>query len=76
MKRLKELRLERGYTQKKMQELTGIDQRNYSKLETGQRYPTTIQLIRLSIALQTSVDYLVGLTENKAPYPPTSIPRK
>lgn len=33
MNRLKELRKERGYTQVKMQMLTGIDQSDYSKIE-------------------------------------------
>ena len=32
-KRLQELRRERGYTQVKMQMLTGIDQSDYSKIE-------------------------------------------
>ncbi len=35
MTRLKELRLGRGYTQIKMQHLTGIDQSDYSKIENG-----------------------------------------
>lgn len=35
MSRLKELRRERGYTQIKMQHLTGIDQSDYSKLKTA-----------------------------------------
>ena len=33
MSRLKELRKEKGYTQVKMQLLTGIDQSDYSKKE-------------------------------------------
>ena len=33
MSRLKELRKEKGYTQVKMQLLTGIDQSDYSKIE-------------------------------------------
>ena len=40
MNRLKQLRLEKGYTQIKMQMLTGIDQSDYSKLENGKRYYT------------------------------------
>ncbi len=36
--RLKQLRKERGYTQVKMQLLTGIDQSDYSKIENGKRY--------------------------------------
>lgn len=35
MTRLKELRCKRGYTQIKMQQLTGIAQSYYSKLENG-----------------------------------------
>lgn len=35
MSRLKELRKMRGYTQIKMQMLTGIDQSDYSKIENG-----------------------------------------
>ena len=38
MNRLKDLRKERGYTQIKMQMLTGIDQSDYSKIENGKRY--------------------------------------
>ena len=37
MSRLKELRKEKGYTQVKMQLLTGIDQSDYSKIEIGIR---------------------------------------
>ena len=35
MGRLKDLRKERGFTQVKMQLLTGIDQSDYSKIENG-----------------------------------------
>lgn len=38
MNRLRELRRQRGYTQLKIQQLTGIDQSDYSKIETGKRY--------------------------------------
>lgn len=69
MSRLKELRKEKGYTQVKMQMLTGIDQSDYSKLESGKRYFTFEQCRRLAIALDTSMDYLAGLTDEKKPYP-------
>lgn len=69
MSRLKRLRKERGYTQVKMQMLTGIDQSDYSKLETGKRYFTYEQLVRVALALDTSMDYLAGLTDEKRPYP-------
>lgn len=69
MNRLKQLRIEKGYTQVKMQMLTGIDQSDYSKLENGKRYYTFEQCRKLAIALDTSMDYLANLTDEKRPYP-------
>ena len=69
MSRLKDLRKEKGYTQVKMQMLTGIDQSDYSKIESGKRYYTFEQCRRIAIALGTSMDYLAGLTDEKKPYP-------
>ena len=69
MSRIKDLRLEKGYTQVKIQMLTGIDQSDYSKIEGGKRYFTFEQCTRLALALDTSMDYLAGLTDQKEPYP-------
>ena len=69
MSRLKKLREERGFTQIKMQMLTGIDQSDYSKIERGVRYYTYEQCVKIAIALNTSMDYLAGLTDEKTPYP-------
>lgn len=68
MNRLKKLRLKKGYTQIKIQMLTGIDQSDYSKLENGKRYYTFEQLKKLAVALDTSMDYLAGLTDEEKPY--------
>ncbi|MBQ8748364.1 MAG: helix-turn-helix transcriptional regulator [Oscillospiraceae bacterium] len=69
MTRIKELRKEKGFTQVKIQMLTGIDQSDYSKIESGKRYLTFEQCRKLAIALDTSMDYLSGLTDEKKPYP-------
>ena len=69
MSRLKELRKARGYTQVKMQMLTGIDQSDYSKIENGKRYYTFEQCVKIACALETSMDYLAGLTDEQKPYP-------
>ena len=71
MSRLKDLRKEKGYTQVKMQMMTGIDQSDYSKIESGKRYFTFEQCRKLAIALDTSMDYLAGITDEKKPYPHT-----
>lgn len=69
MNRIKELRIKRGYTQIKIQHLTGIDQSDYSKIENGKRYMSFEQCRKLAVALNTSMDYLAGLTDEKKPYP-------
>ena len=69
MSRLRELRKEKGFSQVKIQMMTGIDQSDYSKIESGKRYYTFEQCRKLAIALDTSMDYLAGLTDEKKPYP-------
>ena len=69
MSRLKKLRIEKGYTQIKMQHLTGIDQSDYSKIENGKRYYTFEQCKSIAVALEKSMDYLAGLTDDPRPYP-------
>jgi len=69
MSRLKDLRIERKMTQVKLQMLTGIDQGDYSKVETGKRNMSFEQCKQLALALNTSMDYLAGLTDVKEPYP-------
>ncbi|MBP3649698.1 MAG: helix-turn-helix transcriptional regulator [Clostridia bacterium] len=69
MSRLKELRKKHKYTQIKIQMLTGIDQSEYSKVETGKRNMSFEQCRQLAKALNTSMDYLAGLTDVKEPYP-------
>jgi len=66
---MKALRKSKGYTQIKMQMLTGIDQSDYSKIESGKRGMTFEQCRRIALALETSMDYLAGLTDVPAPYP-------
>ena len=66
---IKALRKSRGYTQIKMQMLTGIDQSDYSKIETGKRGMTFEQCRRIAAALETCMDYLAGLTDDPRPYP-------
>ncbi len=67
--RLRELRKKRNYTQVKMQMLTGIDQSDYSKIESGKRYYSFEQCRKIALALNTSMDYLAGLTDEEEPYP-------
>ena len=69
MDRFRPLRKQCGITQVKMQMLTGIDQSDYSKNESGKRYYTFEQCRRIALALGTSMDYLAGITDDPRPYP-------
>lgn len=69
MKRIKQLRLKCGYTQMQMKEKTGIDQSDYSKIELGIRSITVKQAIAIAQVFDTSVDYIIGLTDERKPYP-------
>ena len=68
-KLIAELRKEKGFTQVKIQMMTGIDQSDYSKIENGKRYMSFEQCIKIADALDTSMDYLAGRTDQKEPYP-------
>jgi transcriptional regulator with XRE-family HTH domain len=65
---LRKLRKERGFTQIKMQMLTGIDQSRYSKIERGKGWMSFEQCKSIALALNTSMDYLAGLTDEVKPY--------
>lgn len=67
--RLKKLRIKNKYTQLQMQMKTGIDQSDYSKIERGTRELSLKQAIIISQIFNTSIDYIVGLTDIKEPYP-------
>ena len=70
MSRLRALRKKRNITQVKIQMETGIDQSNYSKIERGIREPSYHECKALALMLNTSMDYIAGLTDEKKPYRP------
>ena len=67
--RIKDLRTDHVSTQERVAEAIGITQRKYSYLETGKQQWTDELLTRLADFYQTSVDYLLGLTDDPRPYP-------
>ena len=66
---MKELRKAQKLTQIAVQMRTGIDQSDYSKVESGKRNLSFEQCKQRAMALNTSMDYLAGLTDVKEPYP-------
>lgn len=60
---LKELRTSRELTQTELAKLAGMQPSHISLFETGTREPTLNNLRRLTKALNTSADYLLGLLD-------------
>ncbi len=69
MKNLKLIRVIKDYTQLKVQMETGINQSILSKYEKGIVLPTSENLITLAQFYNTSVDFLLDLTDEQNPYP-------
>ena len=58
-KRLREMRMKRGYTQQVMADSLGIALRSYQCYETGSRTPSFDILVRIADKLDVSTDYLL-----------------
>ena len=61
-KNLKELRLERGLTQKEVADALKINSVTYLHYEKDQREPPLTLLAEMAVFFEVSVDYLLGLT--------------
>ncbi len=68
-KRLRDLREDRDLSQTAVAKLLHMSQTGYSKYETGENDIPTHVLITLADFYDTSVDYLLGRTNQKKPYP-------
>jgi transcriptional regulator with XRE-family HTH domain len=64
-RRLRELRDEKDLTQTEIAKMLGMSQTGYSKYETGENDIPTDVLIKLANFYNTSIDYLLGQTDNK-----------
>ncbi|MBQ4316974.1 MAG: helix-turn-helix transcriptional regulator [Clostridia bacterium] len=69
MKNIKLIRVVKDFTQIKVQMDTGISQSTLSKYECGELIPTTENLLILAKYYNTSLDYLMDLTDELKPYP-------
>lgn len=66
MEQLKKLRKAKGLTQKQLASLIHCAEATISQYETGKRAPSYEALLRISEELDTSVDYLLGKTNDPA----------
>lgn len=68
-KRIRELREDRDLLQKQLAKYLHCSQVAYSRYELGTRDIPTQVLIDLAKFHNTSIDYLLGMTDIKKPYP-------
>jgi len=66
--RIKDLREDMDLTQKELAEYLHIKQNTYSQYENGQRQIPINCLIALARFYNTSVDYILRLTDVREPY--------
>ncbi len=66
---IRNLRIDRGLTQKQIAELLHIKQNTYSQYELGVLNFSVDALLILADFYGVSVDYLLGRTDVKTPYP-------
>ena len=67
-RRIRDLREDKDMTQTQIDKLLGMSQTGYSKYETGENDIPTQVLIKLARFYKTSVDYLLGETDNPKRY--------
>ena len=66
--RIRDLREDRDLNQTKIANYLGMSQTGYSKYETGENDIPTSILIKLARFYNTSIDYLLGETDNPKRY--------
>ena len=69
LERLKGLREDKDLKQETVAQMLNITQSAYSYYEIGRRQIPIEALIKLSQFYNTSVDYILGLTDERKPYP-------
>lgn len=66
--RLRDLREDADLNQTQVAKYLGMSQTGYSKYETGENDIPTQVLIKLAQFYKTSIDYILGTSDQKAPY--------
>ena len=66
--RIRDLREDQDMTQKQIAQMLGMSQTGYSKYETGENDIPTAILIKLARFYNTSIDYLLGESDNPKRY--------
>jgi len=68
-RRIRDLREDMDLNQTQVAKMLSMSQTGYSKYETGENDIPTAVLIKLARFYNTSIDYLLGLTDKREKYP-------
>lgn len=66
---MKEIREDKDLKQSDVAKALGIKQQQYSEYEIGKRLIPINYLYDLAVFYDTSIDYLLGKTDERKPYP-------
>ena len=66
--RIRDLREDKDLNQTQVAQILGMSQTGYSKYETGENDIPTVILIKLARFYNTSIDFLLGETDDKRRY--------
>ena len=69
--RIRDIREDNNKTQKELAKKLNCTQQTYSRYEKEEITIDIFRLIQLAQYYNTSIDYLVGLTDEQKPYPKT-----
>ena len=68
MNSLRNLREDKDLTQKQLSKILSCSQTTYSRYETDNLNIPVESLKKLALFFDTSIDYLIGLTDERKPY--------
>ena len=74
--RLRDLRENQDFEQNDIAKILNVSQVAYSYYELGKRQIPIDLLIKLAQFYHTSVDYLLGITDERKPYPESILNKK
>lgn len=76
MNRIKELREDHDLKQKDVAKILNISQQQYARYELEENEMAYGQLIKLAEYYNTSIDYILYVTDERKPYPKSIIDNK
>lgn len=65
--RLQQLQRDKGYTNRYIANLIGVNENTVSRWANGNRQPGSLSLNQLAAVLEVTLDYLMGISDDPSP---------